>query len=110
MAEYLDQIIESGIDINPIMLYDLTPDEISKLVTGITRKTKQEEQNMNMRVGTIVAAIYNVNRNPKKRHKPYTWKDIFGDPQEEKHKKTPDELKNTCKNICMALGGRINVA
>ena len=77
MHEVLDEVVELGYFINPILLYDMTPYEISVTIKGQSNKEKRELKNNNVRAGVIAAAIYEVNRNPKKRRKPYTWKDIF---------------------------------
>ena len=108
MSETLDDVVKTGYFINPILLYDMTPSEIKTALNGFAESEKRETRNNNIRSGVIAAAIYEVNRNPKKRKQPYTWKDIFREPQEEKPKQSPTEMKNICKTICKALGGKIN--
>ena len=86
----------------------MTPHEISKYVIGTVNKETQREKTDNIRAGMIVAAIYEVNRNPKKRKKPYTWRDIIKDEPTDKHVQSTDEMKNICKTMCKAMGGKIN--
>lgn len=108
MSEVLDDIVKSGYCINPIMLYELTPVELHVMIAGEVEKRKQEDKAKNIRAGIIAAAIYEVNRNPKKRKKPYTWEDFFPEKPQPKPKQTPEQIKSICKSICKTLGGKIN--
>lgn len=111
ISEMLDEVVNMGIFINPLLLYEMTPLEITLSMKGYIAKEKRESRQDNIRAGIIAAAIYEVNRNPKKRHKPYTWRDIISDEDHEKKQgKTAEQIKNVCKSICKALGGKINVA
>jgi len=55
----------------------------------------------------IVAAIYNVNRDPKKRRNPYTPEDILGVKRQEREM-TADDLMNKAKIITAQFGGKVN--
>lgn len=111
MSDTLDEIVKSGIVINPMLLYDLTPLEITSFIQGNIEKQKRQTKEDNIRAGTIAAAIFEVKRNTKKRRKPYRWTDFFKDTDEqEKPKQSVTDMKDICKLICKAMGGKINGA
>jgi hypothetical protein len=51
----------------------------------------EKEQREFLRIGTIVAAIYNVNRDPKRHPKPITAFDIFSIPKPPEAKAEPEK-------------------
>ena len=61
------------------------------------------EQRLNYRAAMVVAAIYNVNRDPKKRKKPYTPEEILGI----KKQRTGD-MKAQAEAITGYLGGKVS--
>ena len=58
---------------------------------------------MNYRAAMVVAAIYNVNRDPKKRKKPYTPEEILGE-----KKQTSGDMLEMAKSLTVIHGGEVN--
>lgn len=69
----------------------------------VNRLNEHERQN-DRRFAMITAAIYNVNRDPKKRRKPFTPDDFLKSDE----KPSVEDLKTKAKFITKALGGNIN--
>ena len=61
------------------MFWDLT---VSQFIL-LSKRWENNEYRNNYRAAMVVSAIYNVNRDPKKRKKPYTPDEILGVKKEE---------------------------
>ncbi len=105
MHEYLDLAAETGYFDDPRILYDLTPAEIATVIEGKAARDRQRELAENVRVGTVVAAVYNTLRS-KKSDKVWTWKDIFPDTSI-KPTQNVEEMKQRCKDITLIFGGEV---
>ncbi|HSH84346.1 MAG TPA: hypothetical protein VK979_04215 [Guyparkeria sp.] len=69
---------------------------------------RQEQETW--RTAEVVAALYNVNRNPKKRRQPITAEDVMGRKRNRRRKggaRTPEEQFKVLKNLTLAMGGEI---
>ena len=69
-------------------------------IHALTKKMVENERRENYRAAMIVAAIYNVNRDPKKRNKPFTPEEILGE-----KKKT--NMRETAKMLTELHGGEV---
>lgn len=67
----------------------MTPREIIFAQRGFEWREEREE----WRMASMIAAIYDVNRNPKKRRKPITARDILGKKPETPKARTPEAQK-----------------
>ena len=76
----------------------LTLSEINHLVNY----TEKREYILNYRAAMIVAAIYNVNRDVKKKKEPYTPAEILGEP-----KQKPVDMIETAKTLTEFYGGEV---
>lgn len=67
----------------------MTPRELAIHAAGVTWREERED----WRIARIVAAIYDTNRNPKKRRKPYTAKDFMPKPKKPTKARSAEEQK-----------------
>ena len=66
------------VGLKPAEFWRLTFAEFKLIVDGFV----ETERRANYRAAMVVAAIYNVNRDPKKRKDPYTPEEILGEKKE----------------------------
>ena len=76
----------------------MTFKEINLIIEGFNERERRD----NYRAAMIVAAIYNVNMDTKKRKKPYTPAEIMGDDE-----KKPEEMLETAKGLTEFFGGEV---
>lgn len=69
----------------------------------LSKRLTDSEYRMNYRAAMVVAAIYNVNRDPKKRKKPYTPEEILG-----KGKQETSDMLSMAKRLTEAHDGEIS--
>ena len=62
----------------------------------------ERERNDNYRAAMVVAAIYNVNRDQKKKKEPYTPAEILGET-----KQKPVDMVETAKTLTEFYGGEV---
>lgn len=65
----------------------------------------EEQYKINYRFASVVAAIYEVNRDRKKRKKPFKPEDFVGKRDEQK---STDEMIEAARTATMKLGGNKN--
>ena len=63
---------------------------------------QERERRDNYRAAMVVAAIYNVNMDTKKRKKPYTPAEILGE-----DKQKPKDMLDTAKTLTEFYGGEV---
>lgn len=84
-------------------VYSLTPFQLRKRIEGI----KRSEEMKNYRTAMITTTILNVNRSEKS--EAVNIFDLFNFEYikpKEKETQTPDQIKNKCKALFKALGGK----
>jgi hypothetical protein len=72
--------------------------EMKIMLDGFTERERRD----NYRAAMIVAAIYNVNRDTKKRNKPYTPAEILGE-----DKQKPKDMLKTADHLTEFFGGEV---
>lgn len=77
MAEYAEELFASGMFPNPLLLYDMTLQEVSLYADGMRKKNEEAEKRQNIRIGTVVATMLNLRRT-KESDRVWTWEDVFG--------------------------------
>ena len=85
--------------IKPAEFWCLTFAEMRLIAEGYNER----ERNKNYRAAMIVAAIYNVNRDPKKRKKAYTPEEILGE-----KKQKPEEMMEMAKDLTVIHDGEVS--
>jgi hypothetical protein len=94
-----------------MMVYDIgiNPDRAWRLtildIHVLMKRFKDDERRKNYRAAMIVAAIFNVNRNPKKQKNPYTPEEILG----EKKEKKDNDMLQTAKSLTKLFGGEVTI-
>lgn len=88
----------------PSQFWELTPAEFARLVAGYNWRAEQELR----RMAHIVAAIYDVNRDRKKRRRPITADDILGTRRTAPGARTPEAQLAALKRLTRLLGGEIH--
>ena len=85
----------------------MTIAEINETITHRVKYIQLENERSDWRAGLISSTIANVNRDPKKRKKPYTPQDFM--PQEAKEKKpmTVEESYQFLYAMTVAQGGEV---
>ena len=84
----------------PSQFWSMTPVEYGHAVDGFSWRQEQET----WRMASIVAAIYDQNRDRKKRRKPITAEDILGR-KRKAGARTPEEQLAVLRNITRRMGG-----
>ena len=87
------------IGINPDSAWRLTLLDIHVLM----KRFNDDERRKNYRAAMIVAAIYNVNRDQKKKKKPYTPEEILGE-----KKQKPNNMLEMAKSLTRMYGGEVS--
>ena len=85
--------------------FGLLPDDAWRLTLSefniLAEHTGNKEWAQYYRAAMIVAAIYNVNRDPKKRKEPFTPDDILGKPK-------GNDMLETAKTLTEFYGGEVS--
>jgi hypothetical protein len=71
----------------------------------LMKRFSDDERRKNYRAAMVMAAIFNVNRDPKKRKKPYTPEEILG----EKKEKKDNDMLQTAKSLTKLFGGEVTI-
>lgn len=87
----------------PSQFWELTPAEFALQVAGFAWRQEQEQY----RMANIVAAIYNVNRDPKRRRRPITAEDLIGRKRRAPGAQTPEAQLKALTRLTEMLGGTI---
>ena len=82
--------------LKPAEFWRMTFREINLIIDGFNER----ERRNNYRAAMIVAAIYNVNMDTKKRKNPYTPAEILGEKKE-------NNMVETAKNLTEFFGGEV---
>ena len=82
--------------LKPAEFWRMTFREINLIIDGFNER----ERRNNYRAAMIVAAIYNVNMDTKKRKNPYTPAEILGEEKE-------NDMVETAKNLTEFFGGEV---
>lgn len=87
--------------------FGLTPHEAWRLTIpeygALMEQLNSQERRQNYRAAMVVSAIFNVNRDPKKRKNPFTPEEILGEKGQSKEQ-TPEGLLNKAKMITAQFG------
>lgn len=90
--------------------FGLTPEDAWRLTIpeygALLNRLNESERRQNYRAAMVVSAIFNVNRDPKKRKKPYTPEEILGE-KEHSQEQTPEGLALQARKITGQLGGKV---
>lgn len=83
---------------------EMTLKEFDIYVRAWSRKEKDLQKLEDIRTARLCSIIANVNRDPKKKPRPYTEKDFM---PREKKKMTVEQMEIMLKGITTALGGEV---
>ena len=72
--------------------------EMNLIISGFNERERRD----NYRAAMVVAAIYNVNMDTKKRKKPYTPAEILGEGKQDKQ-----NMIEVAKNLTVLFGGEV---
>lgn len=90
--------------------FGLTPEDAWRLTIpeygALLNKLNESERRQNYRAAMVVSAIFNVNRDPKKRKNPYTPEEILGE-KGRSREQTPEGLLTKAKLITGQLGRKV---
>lgn len=67
----------------------------------------EREKRFDLRAGVVATTIANVNRDPKKRARPYRPQDFFNTLTPEKREQTPEQQQKALQLVAMAAGGKV---
>lgn len=90
----------------PAQFYTMTIREFEVYFEQTIKKIKRDDESNDRRTARICALLSNINRDKKKKPKPFTEDDFM--PKERK-KMTNEELVNSMKIITIAFGGEVNI-
>jgi len=86
--------------------WDMTFAEINEAIEGYNKRRKLEKLENDFRTGLICSVIANVNRDKKKRRRPYTPQDFM--PREKRQKMDAKQMFEVLKMVTIANGGKVN--
>ena len=72
--------------------------EMNLIISGFNERERRD----NYRAAMVVAAIYNVNRDTKKRKKPYSAAEVLGEGKQEKQ-----DMVDVARNLTILFGGKV---
>ena len=82
----------------PAEFWRMTFAEMNLIISGFNERERRD----NYRAAMVVAAIYNVNMDTKKRKKPYTPAEILGE-----KKNDGKDMIDAAKNLTIMFGGKV---
>ena len=81
----------------PAEFWRMTFAEMNLIISGFNERERRD----NHRAAMVVAALYNVNMNTKKRKKPYTPAEILGEDKQDQ------SMIEVAKNLTIMFGGKV---